>query len=150
MTGNHVLTTPEQIRERSRAIRSVHSDFVADSGSTRSGRRPTTQSRELSFTSKLDDEEILQRAQSAANSEKFSRLWNGDISGYDSHSEADMALCCLLAFWAGGDSSQVDRLFRQSGLVREKWDEVHYADGATYGEMTVERACTRVTDGYSS
>jgi len=45
-----------------------------------------------------------------------------------------MALCCLLAFWTGGDRTQMDHLFRQSGLLREKWDEVHYADGSTYGE----------------
>ncbi len=56
-----------------------------------------------------------------------------------------MALCCLLAFWTGGDAQRVDRLFRQSGLMRDKWDEVHYADGRTYGEVTVQRAL-RVTD----
>jgi primase-polymerase (primpol)-like protein len=60
-----------------------------------------------------------------------------------------MALCCLLAFWTAGDPTRVDRLFRQSGLLREKWDEVHFADGATYGERTVERACARTTEGYS-
>jgi len=51
-----------------------------------------------------------------------------------------MALCCLLAFWTGGDQTQMEHLFRQSGLLREKWDEVHYADGSTYGEKTIERA----------
>ncbi|WP_224448673.1 hypothetical protein [Haloprofundus salilacus] len=149
MTGNHLLTTPEQICERSRVIRSVHATFVSTSGSTNSARLSTKQTRELTFTPQLDDEEIIQRAQSAANGEKFSALWNGDISGYDSHSEADMALCCLLAFWANRDASRVDRLFRQSGLVRPKWDEVHYADGATYGERTVERACVHVSEQYS-
>jgi primase-polymerase (primpol)-like protein len=59
-----------------------------------------------------------------------------------------MALCCLLAFWTGGDRAQIDRLFRQSGLMREKWDEVHYADGSTYGEKTVERAIATVTEYY--
>ena len=45
----------------------------------------------------------------------------------------------LLAFWTGGDQTRIDELFRQSGLLREKWDEVHYADGSTYGEKTIER-----------
>jgi len=49
-----------------------------------------------------------------------------------------MALCCLLAFWTGGDRMQMDQLFRQSELLREKWDEVYYADGSTYGEKTIE------------
>lgn len=59
-----------------------------------------------------------------------------------------MALCCLLAFWTGGDRSQIDRLFRQSGLMRKKWDEVHYADGSTYREKTIERSISTVTEHY--
>jgi primase-polymerase (primpol)-like protein len=53
-----------------------------------------------------------------------------------------------LAFWTGGDVGQMDRLFRQSGLMRDKWDEVHFADGSTYGEKTLERAVTRVDEFY--
>jgi len=60
-----------------------------------------------------------------------------------------MALACLLAFWTGGDAKQMDRLFRRSELMREKWDTVHYADGSTYGEKTVERACNVTTEYYS-
>jgi len=59
-----------------------------------------------------------------------------------------MALCCLLAFWTGGDHQQIDRLFRQSGLLRDKWDEVHYADGSTYGEKTIERAVASISEFY--
>jgi primase-polymerase (primpol)-like protein len=59
-----------------------------------------------------------------------------------------MALCCLLAFWTGGDRTQMDQLFRQSGLHREKWDEVHYADGSTYGEKTIERAIATTSEFY--
>ena len=32
----------------------------------------------------------------------------------------------------------MDRLFRRSGLMRPKWDEVHHADGRTYGEGTID------------
>ena len=59
-----------------------------------------------------------------------------------------MALCLHLAFWTGGDARRMDALFRQSGLMREKWDDVHYADGATYGEQTIERALGMVDDVY--
>ena len=45
----------------------------------------------------------------------------GEIAGYPSHSEADLALCNLLAFWTGGDPARMERLFAQSGLVRAKW-----------------------------
>jgi primase-polymerase (primpol)-like protein len=59
-----------------------------------------------------------------------------------------MALCCLLAFSTGGDAQRVDRLFRGSGIMREKWDAVYYADGATYGEVTIERACRVTSERY--
>nr|WP_249038854.1 hypothetical protein [Haloterrigena salifodinae] len=58
-----------------------------------------------------------------------------------------MALCNLLAFWTGGDHTRVDT-FRQSGLLREKWDEVHYANGSTYGEKTIGRAITNTSEFY--
>jgi len=84
----------------------------------------------------MDDEDLLEKAMQAKNGPKFTRLWNGETGGYDSHSETDMdmALACLLAFWTQKDASQMDRLFRQSRLYREKWDEPHYSGGKTYGE----------------
>ena len=33
-----------------------------------------------------------------------------------------MSLCNILAFWAGRDAQVMDNLFRQSGLMRPKWD----------------------------
>ena len=32
--------------------------------------------------------------------------------------------------------------------MREKWDEVHYADGSTYGKKTIERAVAGATEFY--
>ena len=74
----------------------------------------------------LDDSALIEKAKNAKNGAKFTELWNGDISGYDSQSEADLALCSLLAFWADGDRDRIDMLFRQSGLYREKWDREDY------------------------
>lgn len=42
-----------------------------------------------------------------------------------------LPLCCILAFWTGGDAERVDCLFRQSHLFRSKWDR------RTYGQATV-------------
>ena len=67
--------------------------------------------------------EILEVAMNAANSEKFRRLWSGDISGYKSNSEADLALLSILLFWLDGDEARADVLFRQSGLFRKKWED---------------------------
>jgi len=94
------------------------------------------------------DQELLRTAASAHNGDKFARLWEGDFSDYDSQSEADLALCNFLAFWTGGDPARMDRLFRQSGLFRPKWDEVHYASGQTYGQGTIGRALVESTEDY--
>lgn len=94
----------------------------------------------------LSDDEVISKATSSKNGEKFTRLWNGDITGYKSQSEADAALVSILAFWCSGDKAQMDRLFRQSGLMREKWDSLRGAD--TYGNISIEKAVSRMTDYY--
>ena len=82
----------------------------------------------------LSDDEIIMRI-NRTNAD----LWNGcyDEEKY-SHSEADLALCGILAFWTGKDISRMDRIFRCSCLMRDKWDEKHGAK--TYGRMTLEKA----------
>ena len=93
----------------------------------------------------LSDEEIITRAQNARNGAVFAALWNGDTSAYGSHSEADLALCNLLAFWTGGNAERVDRLFRGSGLMRAKWDRPQ--SGTTYGAQTVQKAVEDCRNG---
>jgi putative DNA primase/helicase len=87
-----------------------------------------------------DDFALIERAMRAKNGPKFSALWGGDWSAYSSQSEADLALCRILAFWTGGDAERVDCLFRQSRLFRRKWDRRTFADGRTYGQATVQLA----------
>ena len=85
----------------------------------------------------------------ATNGARIRALWSGDTSGYSSHSEADAALCFHLAFWCGRDAIRIDRLFRQSELRRDKWDERHYNNGRTYGQETIARACAACTETYA-
>lgn len=81
----------------------------------------------------LSDEEVIGRARSG---ERSGRLWAGDTTGYPSPSEADLALCGALARLVGPDAARIDRLFRASGLMRPKWDELRGEQ--TYGAMTVQ------------
>jgi len=78
--------------------------------------------------------------------EQFQRLFSGDISGYPSQSEADLALCNILAFWARKDSKQIDRIFRESDLFRHKWDEKHGEQ--SYGAITIGKAITGTKEVY--
>jgi hypothetical protein len=88
----------------------------------------------------LDDTEVLARATRAANGHRFTALYaHGDTSGYGGDdSAADLALANDLRFWSGADPEQMDRLFRQSALMREKWDEKR--GEVTYGQLTITRA----------
>lgn len=156
VTGDHVEETPTRVARRQDALTAIHREYVQDTERDMASESkqyegaddesPTTGAAGVDID--LDDKDLLKKARNASNGEKFERLWNGNTVGYDSQSEADMALCCLLAFWTGGDRTQMDQLFRQSGLHREKWDEVHYADGSTYGEKTIERAIATTSEFY--
>jgi len=86
----------------------------------------------------LDDQAILSAMFRSKAGVRLYRLWHGDVSGYDSPSEADCALAGSLVWWTGGDEETVDRLFRQSALMRDKWDERHAGDGRTYGQITID------------
>ncbi|SET97764.1 hypothetical protein [Natrinema hispanicum] len=140
VTGKHVSGTPTQIESRQRELEGVHLEYVG---------KGDDDVREASGSkARLSDDELLEKARNAANGEKFERLWNGSTVGYTSQSEADMALCCLLAFWTGAHAGQMDRLFRRSKLDRPKWGEEHYADGSTYGEKTIARAIAHTSEFY--
>jgi putative DNA primase/helicase len=90
----------------------------------------------------MDDETVLRLALNARNGEKFGRLFAGDTSGHaGDDSRADLALCGILAFWTQ-DPEQIDRLFRRSGLYREKWER------ADYRERTIQKAIQNTVGVY--
>ena len=96
--------------------------------------------------SDFSDEEALRKMFSSKQGEKAKDLWEGNIPDGKTHSEADMAFAEICAFWCGGDIQQMDRLFRQSGLMRDKWDRPQ--SGSTYGYITLEKAVRNCTAFY--
>jgi putative DNA primase/helicase len=91
----------------------------------------------------LSDEAILEKATQAKNGPKFQRLFAGDTSGHgDDDSAADLALCDLLAFYTQ-DTDQMDRLFRRSELMREKWERADYRDA------TIAKALAQCTEHWT-
>lgn len=94
----------------------------------------------------LSDDSVIEKAKAAKNGAAFAKLWEGDLSGYPSQSEADLACCSHLAFWCGRDIEQMDRLFRRCGLYRGKWDRPQ--SGSTYGCITLEKAASLCSSTY--
>jgi putative DNA primase/helicase len=144
-TGRAVGGLPASIEERQEALCRLHASLfpaVDEPAAAPPRPRPTG-------PAALSDDVILAAAARARNGAEIMRLYHGTWKGskYGSQSEADQALCCHLAFYTK-DALQLDRLFCNSGLWREKWDKPHYADGRTYGAVTIEKALQQVTEQY--
>lgn len=95
-----------------------------------------------------EDEALIEKIKTSRTGSKFTDLYSGgDLSKHNNdHSSADMALCCILAFWCAKDPAQMDRIFRASTLIRDKWDEMRGKE--TYGAITIRKAIEATTDTY--
>lgn len=96
----------------------------------------------------LDDDGVIAHASASESGDKFKALYAGNWEeGYDSQSDTDMALVSILAFWCGNVEEQIDRIFRTSGLMRDKWDR-HTGD-STYGQITIRNAVSTNSEIYT-
>jgi hypothetical protein len=149
MTGKHLEGTPITIEDRQEEVDAVYQKMLQLSA------KPTPQPKQAIKTPthpvSLTDQELIEKACSASNGEKFSALWYGDTSAYaNDASSADQALCNMLAFWTNTDAARMDSLFRQSGLYRAaKWDR-NARSGETYGEGTIRMAIAQCIETYGS
>jgi hypothetical protein len=98
---------------------------------------------EIQQERKLASEEntVERLLKSALEKPHIKKLFDGDISGYEGPSEADMALCAKLAKYAGGSRDLLDKMFRQSKLFRDKWDSPR--GSSTYGKDTIAKIIER-------
>ena len=141
------LTTPPTIVPRQKELEKLHKKiFFSSNAQTRRAKKTTQRASPQHI--RLTDEEVIEKARAAQNGDTFDKLFGGDWSDYPSQSEGDYELCKLFAFWTSKDPTQMDALFRKSGLYRDKWDERHASDGRTYGQITMENAIEATTNVY--
>lgn len=117
----------------------------------------------IEYTGPADDDELIGKALAARGSiagafgarASFKDLWTADPSMLVQYfpspsgdtwdrSSADAALMVHLAFWTGKDAARMDRLFRRSALMRDK-----YGMRADYRNSTIAGAiakCAKVYD----
>lgn len=89
---------------------------------------------------KISNDALWERMFRSKNGDEIRSLFNGNLIK-DDHSASDLALCNHLAFWTGKSSTRMDTMFRESGLMRDKWDVIHFRDtNETYGERTIATA----------
>lgn len=103
--------------------------------------------REVAAPADMDDDALIERMCASKNGPEIRDLLDGSLAAHGGdHSAADMALCSHLAFWCAGDEGRMDRIFRSSGLMRDKRDSRR--GGTTYGRQTIERAEANATEFY--
>lgn len=114
------------------------------------------------WTGPLDDDELISKAMNArsiaaafGNRATFAQLFMGDAAALSQlfpsptgdvfdRSSADASLMMHLAFWTGKDGARMDRIFRRSALMRDK-----YENRAQYRSDTIQNsvtACRKVYD----
>ena len=121
-TGHHVDGTPHTIEQRQAELVALHVEIF---GKPLSEREQATQRPPANIPT--DDKELLDLMLGGSAGDKIQRLWDGDTSAHaGDDSGADLALCNYLAFYTNGDVERIDRLFRQSRLMRPKWDREDY------------------------
>ena len=148
VTGQRLEQSPAEIQPRQEPLNSLYRTVFGDDdeGATTPSSLPGPQPSDNGHVH-LDDNQIIELASNQRRTgTKFATLWSGDWNAYfNSASEADSSVVFTLAFYTK-DAAQIDRLFRQSGLMRTKWDESHGEQ--TYGEMTITKALGKVTKQY--
>jgi putative DNA primase/helicase len=131
MTGDSWPDTNCVIEDRPAELCALHQRVF---GHSKPSKSPAPAMSPASGASDQTDDQVLPAIRVSSSASKFEQLFAGDwpLLGYSSQSEADLALAGILAKFTGGDAVQIDRLFRTSGLYRDKWDEQH-------GEKTMVR-----------
>ncbi len=146
LTGCHVPGTPMTTEVRQEEFAGLyHAWFPQEEKPEKPPRQPhTTPPCDLL----PDDGALLEKIRQSGQGAKFCALFDqGDLSGYGNDaSRADAALCCILAYWTQKDAERMDRLFRRSTLMRDKWDERRGTQ--TYGQRTIQNAIERTTRVY--
>ncbi len=138
MTGN-LASEYTEILDCTEKIKPLHEKYIGG------GKEPVP-APQIIAPKLLDDRSVIDAALNSKQGAMFNALYHGQYDTYfNSQSEADMSFCNMLAFWCRCNTDQMDRIFRGSGLMRDKWDRQQ--SGSTYGKITIEKAvkeCSKV------
>lgn len=91
---------------------------------------------------------IWERMFKSKRGEEIRKMFDGELIINNDHSSTDLSICNHLAFWCDKNYSLMDHMFRQTGLMRDKWDE--HRGELTYGEMTIKDAIRNTADSINS
>ena len=142
VTGHRLLDSQVEPEESQQALDWFHQTYMSTAEIPLSD---GTVPRSFSDANEVEDDWLIGRIRkSNKQGEKFGRLFDkgtfihpetGEIT--EDQSSLDMMLVEMLAFWCSRDVDQMDRIFRRSALMRNKWDSPR--GHATYGGITISK-----------
>jgi len=136
--------TPKQIeRLPRRKINNLPNKVKKFYASLEKLKKPESQQQKHVSSVSLSDQEIIAKLSQGKKNGRFFELLAGDTTSYTSDSEADLALCSFVT-QVTNSAEAIDNFFRNSRLMRPKWDEVH--GDQTYGTRTIQKALKRPED----
>ena len=131
MTGKYASEFAD-IADCTESIKPLHEKYIGGGTEPTTGIAPPA-------PLNLSESEIIHLAEDSKQGDAFRTLYAGKWETiYTSQSEADLGFCNMLAFWCRKDERMMDRIFRSSGLMREKWGRKQ--SGTTYGKITLQKA----------
>lgn len=143
LTGHTLNKKPEIKSLNQEEMQKLYKHYL---GSDKEIPLPTQQTSD--FKNDLSISEIIERAENSSTGERFRVFMKGGWEQfYPSHSEADLAFANDLAFWTGRDFQKMDTIFRNSSLIRPKYDEKH--GKTTYGIGLLNKAINETTETYN-
>ena len=152
--GGHCFTVTENVfhnrpinKDVSDRIQHIFTTYDNARNKQRENPQPTLSPVGSDTPPERTDAEVLEVAFRFDKDGSFKRLYEGDLSMHgDDHSNADLAFTNKLASWTNGNRVQIDRIFRNSGLMREKWDRpIRRGSEKTYGQYTIDKALENFT-----
>ena len=145
MTGD-VYAGHDSINYATQAASHIYNKYIQNTQMP-STEKKINKTQHRKSTASVNKDIIIASMLNARNGAKAQSLFlHGDTSGYgNDRSKADLALCQIIAFWMP-DAKMIDAIFRESKLMRKKWDTLHGA--MTYGAMTIKKALETTTQHY--
>lgn len=143
MTGKNIGKYKDVTEVSEQVFKTIYNKYLPDN----TVKYPTTNNYQQNIHN-LSEIDVINEIYKSKQAKLFDDLMKGNYEPYyTSHSEADMALANILAFWCARDYSQMDSIFRQSNLYRDKWDEKR--KNSTYGEQTLFKAINEANNIYT-
>lgn len=143
MTGKNIGKYKDVTEVSEQVFKTIYEKYLPDN----TIKYPTTNNYQENIHN-LSEIDVINEIYNSKQAKLFDDLMKGNYEPYyTSHSEADMALANILAFWCAKDYSQMDSIFRQSNLYRDKWDEKR--KNSTYGEQTLFKAINEANNIYT-